>query len=104
MGEFVLGHDSEGLLEGGQVATVTEGGPRGVVLSIAMLEGSDSGLSWLPVWAKGTHFMRRKTPPEGYERLRKDMRGEDVCMVGEITPTYRVTESTRLKMETLMII
>ncbi len=104
VGEFVLGHDSEGLLEGGQVATVTEGGPRGVVLSIAMLEGSDSGLSWLPVWAKGTHFMRRKTPPEGYERLRKDMRGEDVCMVGEITPTYRVTESTRLKMEALMII
>ena len=102
-GEFVLGHDDEGLMEGGVVDTVT-GGAQGALLTVEMLEGSDSGLSWLPLWTNGKQFARRKTAPDGYSRHRKEMRMADVCMVGEITPTYRLTESTRLKMEAMMVI
>jgi len=102
-GEFVLGHDDEGLMEGGVVDTVT-GGAQGALLTVEMLEGSDSGLSWLPLWTNGKQFARRKTAPDGYSRHKKEMKMADVCMVGEITPTYRLTESTRLKMEAMMVI
>jgi hypothetical protein len=108
VGEFVMGMDAEGMLEGGIVESIkTRTGGDGSVeirMNVEMLEGSDSGLSWLPLWTDGTNYVRKKTNPAGMERWTHEMRLEDICLVGEITPTYRVTETTRLKMEAMMII
>jgi len=109
VGEFIVGFDREGLLEGGIVTEVKKVHPPAGVgsmwVTFDVLEGSDSGLSWLPLWTDGGgNYARRKLQPEGWSRATQAMPLESLCMVGEITPTYRVTENTRLKMEALMVI
>jgi len=47
---------------------------------------------------------KKQRPAKGFERVKKDMRLEDVCVIGELTPTFRMTDRTRLKMESLQII
>ena len=64
-GEMVIGRDAQGLLEAGIMIMESKS-----VLELEMMEGNDTGLSWLPVWVKDGVFVRRKQKPVGFTRVK----------------------------------
>lgn len=78
----------------GGVVDTSEGGE----CRVHVYEGSDTGVSWLPLWKlEDGECVRGKARPEGSEQMTAVVAGADICLTGELTETLRLTARTRLR-------
>jgi hypothetical protein len=72
---------------------------------VDMVEGNDSGLSWLPVWCTKEGRVRRcKDQPDGSTRLEKVIEGSRTKLRGFLIATWRPDEATMRRLEDQNII